>query len=116
MNKQQLLDALLESLTKCKNFHFQCFAVTLLKEEMEYLISLLNKEINLKKKYTLIVNRDGKEFSRLKFVSLAETLDGALKIQAEIEKNCNWFYTIEQKKKYVILHITTHKEHPYGDY
>lgn len=116
MNKQQLMNQLLESLTKCKNFHFECFAVTLIREEMEYLISLLNKDINLKKKYTLIVIKDGKEVSRLKYVDLAETLDGALQLQAELEKTCDWYYTTETKKKYVILHITTHKERPYGDY
>lgn len=118
MNRQQLMNQLLESLTKCKNFHFECFAVTLLKEEIEYLISLLNKDINLKKKYTLIVNKDGKEISRLKYVSLAETLDGAMQLQAELEKNWDWHYNIEEKKKYVILNIRTHllEAHPYGDY
>ena len=116
MNKQQLLNYLLEAQTKCKNFYFQCYSITISKEEIDYLIGLLSQDINVKKKYNLIINRDGKEFTRIKYVSLDEAFDGAMNLQAELEKTCNWFYETKKKRKEVIMYITTHKEHPYGDY
>ena len=116
MNKQQLLNVLLEAQTKCKNFYFQCYSVTLSKEEIDYLVGKLSEDVRQKCKYSLVVNKDGKEFTRIKYVSLDEAFDGAMNLQAELEKTCNWIYETKKKRKEVIMYIKSHKEHPYGDY
>ena len=46
MNKQQLLNVLLEAHIKCKKSHLLCVDVTLFKDEVKYLIDELQKEKN----------------------------------------------------------------------
>lgn len=116
MNKQQLLNVLLEAQTKCKNFYFQCYSVTLSKEEIDYLVGKLSEDARQKCKYSLVVNKDGKEFTRIKCPSIANAFDKSLELQAELEKQYKWCIETKEKRKEVIMYITTHKEHPYGDY
>ena len=116
MNKQQLLNSLLEAQTKCKNFHFACYSLTLTKEEIDYFVGLMSKEIKSKGKYTLIIYKDKTQINKIEHITKEFAQDYMFQLKGELDKLWNWHYEIKEKHKIINMYIFTKKEHPYGDY
>lgn len=116
MNKQTTLNVLLDAQTKCKNFHFACYSLTLTKEEIDYLIELVSKETKPKGKYTLLIYRDKSQICKLEHITKEFAQDYMFQLKSELSKLYHWHYEIKEKHKIINMYIFTKKEHPYGDY
>ena len=116
MNKQTTLNVLLDAQTKCKNFHFACYSLTLTKEEIDYLIGKVSEDIKPRGKYTIVVLQDNRELTKLEKQTKDQVDKFILDLQGELDKQFTGFsFSVIEKHKLVKINVTK-KEHPYGDY